>query len=126
MQTLVECPRCHKVWRLPEGCFERECDCHLYCEDGLEPKDCQLIDPNALQGHTYIAAGGGYVWNGQYGYPAGMHTGGNSEDEDVPNRDKFCLTHKRWCYKDIVYLEVDTERWKQTKRLTPKYRDIQK
>jgi len=46
-QAKVECPRCHKIISVKPGHPDVECNCHLYCQHGTKPSDCDLLKVQA-------------------------------------------------------------------------------
>ena len=104
----VECPRCSKIWRsLQWGSPGVECTCHLFCSSGTKQSDCTVAYP--------------YNWSGQLGYPTGLHVDAKNEGDDVLHRTGYCSTHKKYVYKEPIFLEVDWKRY-ENQRLPAKLR----
>jgi hypothetical protein len=108
-EAKVQCPRCHKIWTLPQGSPGTYCDCHLYCEDGTQPRDCNMTEQN---------------YNGQLGWPVGLNQDGDEGGEKVLRRTYYCSTHGKYSYKEPIFLEVNWEEWYQ-KRALKKFREVQ-
>lgn len=102
------CPRCGKVWTIMQGADGTYCDCHLYCDNGSSPKDCSVTAQN---------------YSGKLGWPVGLKQENLDEGSDVRHRTYYCSIHGIYSYKEPVYLEVDWERWKQTKRISARLRE---
>lgn len=104
----VQCPRCGKIHTLPQASPGIYCDCHLWCQHGSKPSDCNLT-----------AETGTIQWK----YPEGAHTNDGDEGDDVVHRTAYCSVHKVYSYKTPVWLEVNWETWYQ-KRAPRKFREI--
>jgi hypothetical protein len=107
----VECPRCHKVWTLSQASPGIYCDCHLYCEEGSQPRDCALTE---------------YKFSGQRGWPLGMDQNQLDEGENRHRAYGYCTTHNRYSYKEPIWLEVDWKKWYAKKELPSKMREMQR
>ncbi len=103
----VECPRCGKIWTLPQGSEGTYCDCHLYCQYGDEPKDCNVTVQE---------------YNGPLNYPVGLDQDQADEGEDVLHRTYYCSIHEVYSYREPIFLEVDWEKWFQ-QRAPKKFRE---
>jgi len=106
----LECPRCHKVWTLPQGSDGIYCDCHLWCQYGEKPSDCNLTEQN---------------YNGPLNWPVGLDLGQEDEGSDVLHRTYYCSTHAVYSYKAPIYLEVDWEKWRQMRKLPQRLRELE-
>lgn len=104
MLVLVECPRCHKRWRIQDTGVGITCDCHLYCSSGDKPIDCSVASVN---------------WNAQFGWPAGAHGTDAQEGDDVRHRVRYCSTHDKYIYKVPLFLEFDRDSY--LKQRLPKH-----
>ncbi len=96
---LVECPRCHKLWRLPWASSGTECWCHLYCSSGTKPSDCSVPYP--------------YNWSGQLGAFTGAHNDAKNEGDNIFQRGGYCATHNKYTNKEMIWLEVDWKRFEK-------------
>jgi hypothetical protein len=93
---VVECPRCHRIFRdVPWGLPDVECNCHLFCSGGTKQSDCTVTYP--------------YNESFRLGYPTGLHNNAKDEGDDITQRGGYCFTHKRYTHKTPLVLEVD---WK--------------
>ncbi len=93
----VKCPRCGKIWNVPVGTTDMDCNCHLYCEEGTMPSDCSVT----IQNQTI-----------QLGYPTGLHNKPEDEGQDILHRTYYCSTHNRYYYKTPIMIPCDWERWR--------------
>jgi len=105
----VQCPRCGQVWTIPQYSPGVECNCHLWCDEGNKPSDCSLT---LVTGET------------QLGWPAGMNLGEADEGSDVMHRRYYCSVHKRYSYREPVFLEVDNKEWQKRKKLPSRMREL--
>ena len=92
----VECPRCKRVWVLPQGSPGQYCNCHLYCADGDKPGDCTLVNAR---------------YSGQLGWPVGLHSHSETGGDDVMHRVTYCTVHNKYNYKTAVWIEADWQKW---------------
>jgi hypothetical protein len=92
----VPCPRCGRIWNFHSGDAGVVCNCHLYCEDGTKPSDCTV---------TKVA------FNGQLGWPQGLHVGSASSNEPVMDLTYYCSTHGKYTQKEPVWIEADWNKW---------------
>lgn len=107
----VECPKCGKVWTLPQASPGTYCDCHLWCPEGTKPSDCNLT----LQ-----------TGNIDFSWPAGMDLGQDDEGQDIVRRTYYCSVHEIYSYKSPVWLEVNWNKWYQQRRIPANLRELQK
>ena len=107
----VQCPRCGQVWTVHQGMPEAECNCHLWCDRGTKPSDCNLtpIDSQTIN----------------WGYPANMDVGSSNEGEDIVHRKAYCSTHGIYSYKEPIVMEVDWEKWRNIRKLPAALKEIQ-
>ena len=106
-ESKVECLRCHKIWSLAQGVSEVECDCHLYCDEGSQPRDCSMTVQN---------------YSGQVGWPVGLDQDGSQEGENVLRREYYCSIHEKYSSKKPLLLEVNLKQW-FAKRAPMKFRE---
>jgi len=92
----VECPRCGRIINVPQGMPDVTCNCHLYCSQGSEPSDCSVTKQN---------------FNGQLGWPTGLHTDSPDMSDDVMHITYYCATHDEYYYKQAVLIPCDWEDW---------------
>ena len=126
IQGKVICPRCSKVHILPYPVSEVECTCHLFCVDGNEPKDCNVISPDLVSDYYsgfHEEADSGFtpaferhpIY--QLGYPFGAH--GSSDGSDLSgdrlHAEGYCTVHKRYVYKDMLILTLDWDEFLKTR-----------
>ena len=107
----VECQKCHKVWTIPQASPGVYCNCHLWCQYGTKPSDCNLTDA---------------YYEGSQGWPVGSDQNPKNEGEKVWERTKYCSVHEVYSTKIPMWLEVNWERWYQKRRLPRKFRELQK
>lgn len=100
-EGIAECPRCHKVWRLPWGSPGVECTCHLYCSGGTQPSDCTVTYP--------------YNYTGELKWPIGMHNDSKNEGDNIWKRSGYCSTHSKYTNKEPIWLEVNWEWFEKTR-----------
>lgn len=110
MDMKLECPKCHKVYTVPQYSPGRYCDCHLYCSSGDKPSDCSMTT---------------YNWSGQLGWPVGAHQNSGNEGDDVLHRTYYCSTHSKYTYKMPVFIEADWKKWRR-KRAKERFRLLKK
>lgn len=95
-----ECPRCKRVWTLPQGTPYMECDCHLICEDGVVVQDCDVAP---------------YNWSGSYGFPTGV----DYQHSDLADRKYratgYCSIHDNYVYKPRIVEEIDWDTYLRTR-----------
>jgi len=96
LQMKVKCPRCGRVWTVPQGTPDILCNCHLYCSQGTKPSDCNVTDA---------------YWAGQLGYPTGLHVNAEDLGDDVMHRVRYCSTHDEYIYKTPVLIPCDWQKW---------------
>lgn len=101
------CPRCGKRHLIPWAHPGVKCNCHLFCSSGDKPSDCSVTYP--------------YNYSGQLKWPVGAHLKREDEGDDVLHRTGYCNTHKKFIYKEPIYVEVDWKRFKK-ERLPKKLR----
>ena len=107
----VECPRCHKIWTLPQYSPGVECNCHLWCPDGNKQSDCALTDAS---------------YSGTLKWPVGLDLGDKEEGSDVLHRTYYCSVHKRYSYREPIFLEGgDNKVWQKQRKLPSKMRELQ-
>ena len=75
-----------------------ECNCHLVCPDGEDPSDCSMTQQN---------------YSGQLGFPFGIHLNAEEGGDDVLHRTYYCATHKKYSYRQPVFVEIDWEAWRR-------------
>jgi hypothetical protein len=110
----VQCPRCRKVWLVEVGESEVLCNCHQYCDDGMQPSDCNLISQTPPHGDTFPT---------ELGYPEGLHTWSLNYGDDKLHRTNYCTVHKRYTYKTPLLLPMDWQKWLST-RAPQKFRSV--
>jgi len=101
VQFRVICKRCGKDWWAYTGQDEVQCNCHEYCIDGDKPQDCTLIDSRS---------GTVDAWDGQYGWPQGMHLSQSHNGADVKARIKYCTVHGNYVNKVPLTIPVERNR----------------
>lgn len=95
LRIKVKCPKCGKIWSVPQGTLDIICDCHLYCEDGEKPTDCTLT---------------AQTFSGNLNLFTGLHLG-HPDSDDLLHRRYYCSVHGKYSYKQPVLIEVDAEAW---------------
>jgi len=98
----VECPRCHKIWTVPAGQPDIDCNCHTYCQHGSKPSDCTMV---AATSGTWDAFAGKWKW------PSGLHNMESHEGDDTQARVYYCTTHNVYSNKTPITINVDWSRW---------------
>jgi hypothetical protein len=88
----IQCPRCGRVYTLTYPNNDIECNCYLYCEDGDEVSDCSVTK---------------YNFTGQLGWPTGASTSNEDRGDDKIHAARYCSTHNKYIYKDVIVLELD-------------------
>lgn len=96
-EAKVKCPRCGRIWIVPQGQPDAECTCHLYCDYGFEIGDCVVTWP--------------VNWSGQLGWPTGLAVEALDNSDHMYRAMGYCTTHSRYYYKDKVTVEVDWDAW---------------
>jgi hypothetical protein len=99
----VECPQCHKIWILPQGTPDLECDCHLICEDGDKQSDCSPTGGTAV---TYP-----YNWSGSYGFPEGLNAKHSDNADQRYRATGYCTTHDNYIYTQKIVIPLDWNQW---------------
>jgi len=92
----VECPECGRILTAVQGTPDVECNCHLYCEDGDKPSDCSV---------TKVS------FEGEFGWPEGLHVGADNNSDDVMHLTYYCSTHSKYSFKQKVVIPLDWDRW---------------
>lgn len=92
----VKCRRCGRIWIVPQGQPDVDCNCHLYCTQGTKPEDCSVTPVTSL---------------GQLGWPAGLDTGKDDAEDDFWHRTYYCSTHDEYYTKVPISIDVDWSRW---------------
>ena len=92
----VECPRCGRIWTLRQGTPGVECTCHLFCEDGSEPSDCNMTPVS---------------FTGEFKWPLGLHTDAPDNSDDIMHLTYYCSTHGKYSKKVPIFIEADWDRW---------------
>ena len=92
----VECPRCKRIWQVPQGTPDMDCNCQLYCTQGNKPSDCSVAR---------------YTQNLRYKWPAGLHTDAPDKGDDVAHITYYCSVHDEYYYKVPILIPCDWERW---------------
>ena len=110
-EAKVQCQRCGQIWFVQQGMPEVECNCHLWCDRGTKPSDCNLtaIDTQTIN----------------WGYPTNMDVKSNDEGDDIIHRKAYCNTHKIYSYREPIVMEVDWNKWKQQRKLPAALKEIQ-
>ena len=98
----VMCPRCKKTLFVQPGDSDVECDCHLYCDDGYKPSDCNLISQTPPNGDTFPT---------ELGPPNGLHTWSLNYGDDKLHRTNYCTIHKRYTYKTPILIPFNWQSW---------------
>lgn len=109
-EAKVQCPRCSQVWTVQQGMPDAECNCHLWCDRGTKPGDCSLTAVNA---------------NINWGYPTNMDVNSLNEGDDVVHRQSYCSVHGIYSYKQPIVIEVNWEKWRNTRKLPSNMKEIQ-
>lgn len=94
----VKCPRCKRILTAHDGQPYRDCNCHLYCEDGTKPNDCTV----SLES-----------FSGQLGWPRHLRTGKSLQEggDDEMHRVRYCSVHSKYIYKVPILVSCNWERW---------------
>ena len=108
----VECPRCHRIHTAFDGDPDVLCTCHLFCEEGNEPSDCNLVD------HQQATVD---AWKGNWNFPQGMHLGRSKADDNTQARVYWCTIHEHFVAKVLFLIPVEWKRY-QHQRLPKKLR----
>jgi len=98
----VKCPECHKRWLVQPGTPDIVCDCHKYCSQGDKPADCSVTTVK---------------WEGELGWPRGLHRSEAEHDSDRPCHTYYCSVHDEYYDKVPVLIDVD---WLVKDRRAPK------
>jgi hypothetical protein len=116
----VMCPRCKHVWWVEPGESEVLCNCHMFCDDGFKPEDCNLIwqTPTAKRSVTLS-------WPLDAQYPTGQHNFSPDYGDDRTHRTNYCTVHGKFTYKTPVLIPLPGgwERW-SNERCEKKFRQI--
>jgi len=102
----VECPRCHKIWGVPQGTPDITCNCHRYCQHGDKPSDCSM---SAVS------------FSGDLGIYQGLHIDAADEGDDVMHLRYYCSVHKVYSMRVPITIDVDWQKW-QFRRVPQKLR----
>ena len=92
----VKCPRCGRIWIVPQGIPDITCNCHLYCEDGDKPSDCSISEVN---------------FSGQLGVYKGLHTDADDNSDDIMHLTYYCSIHNKYSKKVPITIECDWDNW---------------
>ena len=92
----VKCPRCGRIWTVPQGTPDIVCNCHLYCSQGDKPSDCNV---------TPVTSGV------QLGWPTGLHVGEDDDRDDIMHVTYYCSVHKEYYDKVPITINCDWEKW---------------
>jgi hypothetical protein len=71
------------------------CTCHLYCNSGTQPSDCNVTE---------------VVYNGSYNWPVGVHGGRTDDGDNQTNVNYYCSVHNEYYIKAPVLIEVNWEK----------------
>ncbi len=93
----MACPRCGKEWIVPQGNPDIECWCHLYCEYGEKPSDCNVTYP--------------LNWSGEFNWPRGLKTNATDNSDFKHRATGYCSTHSKYIYNDMVIIDCDWKEW---------------
>lgn len=99
----LHCPRCNRVLEVTQGEPDAECNCHLYCDQGSKPSDCTLIAANNASAIDY--------WNGNWGWPVGLHHNSPLGGDNIFTRQKYCTTHDRYVDKNPVLIPLNWDKF---------------
>ena len=103
------CPRCGRMLTVVYPQSEAQCICHLYCNEGSKPSDCNAVPAESVGGV------GGKNAVIQLGYPFGIETNQVTGSGDRLHAESYCTVHGNYIYNDVVEVVVDWDEWFKTR-----------
>jgi hypothetical protein len=106
----LECPRCGKIHTITMPTQEVTCNCHLFCDKGTAPEDCNMQI---------------YNYTGDLKHPVGLNDGNQDNLGNPLNKAMYCTVHKRYSTKAPVIIEIEWSQWLKQRRIPRKLMNYQ-
>jgi hypothetical protein len=105
IEARLSCPRCKRVWTITQPTPEVQCVCHLYCDRGASPEDCNMQI---------------YNYTGDLKHPVGIKDNNNTNMDNPLAQAMYCTVHQRYSKKVPIVMEMEWSQWLKQRKVKPR------
>jgi hypothetical protein len=110
IEARLSCPRCKRVWTISQPTPEVQCVCHLFCDKGSAPEDCNMQI---------------YNYTGELKHPVGLDDSNQMNMTNPLAQAMYCSIHQRYSKKAPIIIEVEWSQWLKQRRIPRKLMNYQ-